>query len=453
MEMTFTTVRTLTPEVTAMNAEDLILISVDDHIIEPPDLFVRHISKEYLDRAPQLVRTAEGTDVWEFAGRRLENSALNAIAGRPKEEYGLEPQGLDEIRPGCFDVHERVKDMSAGGMLASMNFPSFPGFAARLFATDDVEFSQALVRAYNDWHIEEWCGAYPGRFIPMALPMIWDAELCAAEVRRVSAKGCHSLTFTENPTNLGSPSFHSEFWDPLWTALCDTNTVLSIHLGSSGKMSIPAPDSPPDVMMALQPMNIQSAAADLLFSRVLKKFPALRIALSEGGTGWIPYFLERADRVFDVHHLWTQSDFGGRLPSEAFRDHFLTCFIVDDLGVELRHKIGIDNIAWECDYPHSDSVWPNAAEDLCEQFDLHAVPDDEIHKITHRNAMEWYSFDPFAHVPKDQATVGALRRSVEGHDISIQSRSKRISNPDEKIELFRRRANGIWQMSNAPSNA
>ena len=434
-----------------MNTDDMILISVDDHIIEPPDLFVRHISKEYLSRAPQLVRTPEGTDVWEFAGRRLENSALNAIAGRPREEFGLEPQGLDEIRPGCFDVHERVKDMSAGGLLASMNFPSFPGFAARLFATEDIEFSQALVRAYNDWHIDEWAGSYPGRFIPMALPMIWDAELCAEEVRRVSAKGCHSLTFTENPANLGYPSFHSEFWDPLWTALCDTNTVLSIHLGSSGKMAIPAPDSPPDVMISLQPMNIQSAAADLLFSSVLRKFPDIRIALSEGGTGWIPYFLERADRVFDLHHLWTQSDFGGMLPSEKFRQHFLTCFIVDDLGIGLRNRIGVDNMAWECDYPHSDSTWPYSAELVNEQFHQWNVPDAEVNKITYENAMRWYSFDPFQHIEREDATVGALRASVAGHDISVQPRSKRISNPDEKIELFRRRANGIWQQSQVPA--
>ena len=116
----------------------------------------------------------DGTDVWKFRDTVIPNSALNAVAGRPKEEYGLEPQGLDEIRPGCYDVHERVKDMNAGGILGSMNFPSFPGFAARLFATEDPDFSLALVRAYNDWHIEEWCGAYPGRFIPMALPAIWD---------------------------------------------------------------------------------------------------------------------------------------------------------------------------------------------------------------------------------------------------------------------------------------
>ncbi len=421
-------------------ADDLILISVDDHVIEPPDVFVNHLPPKYLERAPKLTRRDDGSDVWVFGKAVIENSALNAVAGRPKEEYGLEPQSLEEIRPGCYDVHERVRDMSAGGVLASMNFPSFPTFTARLFATDDIEFSLALVRAYNDWHIDEWCGAYPGRFIPMAVPAIWDPELTAQEVRRVSEKGCHSLTFTENPAALGYPSFHDDYWDPLWRALCDTGTVLSIHLGSSGRLSIPAVDSPPDVMITLQPMNIQSAAADLLWSRVLKEYPALRIALSEGGTGWIPYFLDRVDRTYEMHHTWTLQDFGGRLPSEVFRQHFLTCFISDRVGVELRHRIGIDNMAWEADYPHSDSMWPGAPEELSGVFADNAVPRGEIDKITHGNAMRWYSFDPFVHVRKEDATVGALRSQVAGHDVSVMALSTRVRTPDEKLEGFRERA-------------
>jgi predicted TIM-barrel fold metal-dependent hydrolase len=420
--------------------EDLILISIDDHLIEPPDLFVHHLPTRYLDQAPKLLRNEEGSDVWVFGPAVIETAALNAVAGRPKEEYGLEPQSLDEVRPGCYDVHERVKDMDAGGVLASMNFPSFPTFTARVFKSEDDELSTALVRAYNDWHIDEWCAAHPGRFIPLAVPAIWDVELTAEEIRRVSAKGCHSLSFTENPAALGYPSFHDEYWDPVWRACCDTATVLSIHLGSSGRLSIPAVDSPPDVMITLQPMNIQSAAADLLWSRVLKRFPELRVALSEGGTGWIPYFLERVDRTFEMHHVWTLQDFGGKLPSEIFREHFLTCFISDSVGVALRHHIGIDNIAWEADYPHSDSMWPTAPEELHRVFTSSAVPADEAAKMTHQNAMRWYSFDPFTHVPREEATVGALRARAAGHDVSIMSRSTRVRTPDEKLEGFRARA-------------
>jgi predicted TIM-barrel fold metal-dependent hydrolase len=408
-----------------MDRDDMILISVDDHIIEPPDMFANHLPARYKDDAPRLVHRDDGTDVWTFRETQIGNVALNAVAGRPKEEYGMEPQGLDEIRPGCWKVDDRVKDMNAGGVLGSMNFPSFPGFAARLFATEDSDFSLALVRAYNDWHIDEWCGAHPGRFIPMALPAIWDAELCAQEVRRCAEKGCHSLTFTENPAALGYPSFHSEYWNPLWRALVDTNTVLSVHIGSSGRLTIPAVDSPPDVMITLQPMNIVSAAADLLWSRVIKDFPDIRIALSEGGTGWIPYFLERVDRTYEMHSTWTLQDFGGRTPSEVFRENFLTCFISDPLGIRLRHDIGIDNICWEADYPHSDSMWPGAPEQLDEVLKEHNVPDDEINKMTYENAVRWYHWDPFTHITREQATVGALRKAAGDHDVSIQALSKK----------------------------
>jgi predicted TIM-barrel fold metal-dependent hydrolase len=406
-----------------MNKDDMMLISVDDHTVEPPDMFKDHLPTKYLDDAPRLVHNPDGSDMWKFRDTVIPNVALNAVAGRPKEEYGLEPQGLDEIRPGCYNVDERIKDMNAGGILASICFPSFPGFAGRLFATEDPEFSIALVQAYNDWHIDEWCGAYPARFIPMAIPVIWDAEACAAEVRRVSKKGVHALTFTENPAAMGYPSFHNEYWNPLWKALCDTNTVMNIHIGSSGRLAITAPDAPMDVMITLQPMNIVQAAADLLWSRPIKEYPNLKIALSEGGTGWIPYFLERADRTYEMHSTWTHQNFGGKLPSEVFREHFLTCFISDKVGVQLRNMIGIDNIAWEADYPHSDSMWPGAPEELWDVLSANNVPDDEINKITYQNSMRWYSFDPFTHIPREQATVGALRKAAEGHDVSIQALS------------------------------
>jgi predicted TIM-barrel fold metal-dependent hydrolase len=205
-------------------------------------------------------------------------------------------------------------------------------------------------------------------------------------------------------------------------------------------MSIPAVDSPPDVMMSLQPMNIQSAAADLLWSRVLKNFPDLRVALSEGGTGWVPYFLERVDRVYEMHRAWTLQDFGKRIPSEVFREHFLTCFISDPVGIEMRNRIGIDNICWEADFPHSDSMWPSAPEELGAEFDTYSVPQGDVRKMTHENAMRWYSFDPFAHIPKEQATVGALRAQSAGHDVSTMSRSTRVRTADEKLEGYRTRA-------------
>ena len=406
-----------------MDAEDLILVSVDDHLVEPPDVFDGRLPTRFVDAAPRIERTPEGSDVWNFNGNAIPNIGLNAVAGRPKEEYGVEPTAFDEMRPGCYDVHERIKDMNAGGVLGSMNFPSFPGFSGRLFAAcEDKGLALAVVQAYNDWHIEEWCGSYPGRFIPMALPVLWDPELAATEVRRVAAKGCHSITFTENPATLGYPSFHSDHWDPLWRAVVDEGVVVSIHLGSSGQLAVTAPDAPVDVMITLQPMNICQAAADLLWSRVIKNFPDIRFALSEGGTGWIPYFIDRLDRTYDMHHLWTGQDFGSRLPSEVFREHFLTCFIADPVGIQLRQQIGLENIAWECDYPHSDSSWPTAPEELAPVSA--GVPDHELSMITYENACRWYSFEPFAHRSKEQSTVAALRAEAADHDVSIRAFDK-----------------------------
>jgi predicted TIM-barrel fold metal-dependent hydrolase len=401
-----------------MNARDLILVSVDDHLVEPPHMFEGRLPARYAEAAPKVERKADGSDVWVFNGSVIPNIGLNAVAGRPKEEYGIEPTAFDEMRPGCYDVDERIKDMNAGGVLGSMCFPSFPGFSGRLFAAcEDKELALAVLRAYNDWHIDEWCGSYPGRFIPMALPVLWDPELAAAEVRRVAAKGCHSITFTENPFTLGYPSFHASHWDPLWRAVCDEGVVVSIHLGSSGQLAVTAPDAPVDVMITLQPMNICQAAADLVWSRIPKEFPDIRFALSEGGTGWIPYFLDRLDRTYDMHRLWTGQDFGDRLPSDVFREHFLTCFIADPVGLELRHLIGLDNIAWECDYPHSDSSWPEAPEELARV--AAGVPDRELARITYENACRWYSFDPFAHRALERCTVGALRDEAGERSLAL----------------------------------
>ncbi len=403
-----------------MDIDELILISVDDHLVEPPTLFDAHIPDRFRDRAPKIVHTEIGDDVWMFEGEAVPYMGLNAVAGRPREEYGIEPMSYDEMRRGCWDVHERVKDMNAGGVLASLNFPSFPGFAGRLFAAAaDKDLALAVIRAYNDWHIDEWCGAYPDRFIPMGLPVLWDPELAADEVRRTAAKGCHSVTFTENPALLDYPSFHSDAWDPFWAAVSDTDTVVSIHLGSGGKLVQTSADAPVDVMMTLQPMVVCQCAADIMWSSILRKFPDIKFALSEGGTGWIPYFLERIDRTYDLHHLWTGQDFGDKLPSEVFREHFLTCFIDDPVGVLLRDHIGLDNVCWELDYPHADSAWPRAPEEL--GVVLADADAEDVAKITHENAMRWYSFDPFDPRTREQSTVAALRAASPGHDVRIRS--------------------------------
>ncbi len=403
-----------------MQAEDLILVSVDDHVVEPPNLFEGRLSAKAAERAPFVQRLDDGRDVWMFEGNAMPNVGLNAVSGRVPEEWGLDATSFDEMRPGCFDIHERIRDMNVNGVLGSLNFPSLTGFAGQLFSTiDDKAIGLELLQAYNDWHIEEWCGTYPGRMIPLTVPPIWDPELMAAEIHRTAAKGSHAVTFSENPEKLGLPSFHTDHWNPFWQACVETDTVVCLHIGSSSTLVTTASDAPIDAMITLQPMNIVLCAADLLWSPVLRTFPDLRIALSEGGIGWVPYFLERVDYTYQHHHTWTNQDFGDKLPSQVFNEQILTCFIDDAAGMEVRHHLNGDHIMWECDYPHSDSTWPNAPE-MAWKY-LQGLPEEEINKITHLNAMEQFSFDAFSHIPREQATAGALRAQAADVDTELVS--------------------------------
>jgi predicted TIM-barrel fold metal-dependent hydrolase len=406
-----------------MDVEDLILVSVDDHIVEPPDMFEGRLPAKYQDLAPRFITREDGTDAWVYGDEVIGNVALNAVAGRPKEEYGMEPTSLDQLRRGTYDHNERVKDMDVNGILGSLNFPSFPQFCGQLFArTPDKDQALAMVQAYNDWHIDEWCGSHPGRFIPCALPAMWDPHVAAAEIRRVAKKGVHAVTFSENASKLGYPSIHSDHWDPFWEACEEEEVVVCMHIGSSSQLVITAPDAPIDVLISLTPINIVQAAADLIWSPVFRKFPNIRVALSEGGIGWIPYFLERLDYQYQQHHLWTGQDFGDKLPSQVFNEHVITCFIDDKVGLANTDFLNMDHVTYECDYPHSDSTWPQAPEVLWKS--LQGLSPELIDKVTHQNAMKLFKFDPFSVIPKERCTVRALREQSKDHDFSIKAQSK-----------------------------
>jgi predicted TIM-barrel fold metal-dependent hydrolase len=405
-----------------MKMDDLILVSVDDHVIEPPNMFDGFLPSRYADRAPKLVSDDIG-EKWVFGEGEARNVGLNAVAGRPPEEYGLEPTNFDEIRVGCFDVDERVKDMNANGVLGSLNFPSMARFCGQFFASragQDPDLALAVVRAYNDWHLDAWCASHPGRFIPCTIPPIWDPELMAAEVQRTAAKGAHCVSFSMNPHALGLPSLHSDHWDPFWAACDETDTVVTLHIGSGGLEVQTSPDAPMNVRITCSGINIYPTAADLVWSPVFQKFKNVKVALAEGSIGWIPYFLERVDYTYEHHKAWTRPDLGGQLPSEIFREHIITCFIVDRFGVGVLDAMNVDMVCWECDYPHSDTTWPHSPEAVWESVE--GLADEQVDKITHGNAMRLFSYDPFSERPREACTVAALREEATGHDVSLVAR-------------------------------
>jgi predicted TIM-barrel fold metal-dependent hydrolase len=400
-----------------MRCEDMILLSIDDHSIEPPDMYDRHVPAKWRDQAPKIVRNDDGFDCWVFQGEATTTRlGMSATVGWPREEWGMNPGKLSELRPGCFDVHERVRDMNVNGVLASMCFPTMAGFNARTFTeAGDRELSFIMLQAYNDWHIDDWCAAYPGRFIPLGIVPMWDVDLAVKEIRRIAAKGCRAISFLEAPHAQDWPSFLSGHWDPMLAALVEEDMVLCLHIGGAWGLVKLAPEAPIDHAIVVPTQLTMLVAQDLLFGPTLRKFPGLKVALSEGGIGWIPFYLERADRHFK-NQTWIHNDFGGKLPSEVFREHFLCCFITDPTGLKNRHDIGIDVIAWECDYPHTDTTWPESPEVVWGELTAAKATEEEIHKITWQNSARFFNWDPFAHVAKGQATVGALRTAAADVD-------------------------------------
>ncbi|UZG46045.1 amidohydrolase family protein [Caldimonas thermodepolymerans] len=391
-----------------MKLEDLILVSIDDHVIEPPNAFARHMPAKFKGREPRVVQR-NGRDVWVFEGRATGYMGLNSVVGRPKEEYGMEPLSYEQMRRGTWDVKARVDDMNANGVLGSLCFPTFPGFAGQRFQQykEAREVSLAAIQAYNDWHLHDWCNAAPGRFIPVMIVPWFDPAAAAAEVERMAKQGVHAVTFPDNPTVHGYPSIHNAYWDPLWKACADNEVVICCHIGTGAKAEHASEESPIDAWITSMPISIANSAADWIWAPMWKKFPNLRMALAEGGIGWIPYLLERADFTYKHHHAWTNSNFGDKLPSDIFNEHIITCFIEDAFGLKNLDAINVDNVCWECDYPHSDCTWPESADTFFRQA-AH-LSDEVINKITHLNAMRLFAYDPFAILGRENCTVGALR--------------------------------------------
>ncbi|ORW68187.1 amidohydrolase [Mycobacterium saskatchewanense] len=368
------------------------ILSVDDHLIEPPRVFVDRVPGKYFDQVPRIIEDENNHHVWTFEGRRYPQIGLNAVAGKDATEYGTEPVRYEDMIPGCYDPIERAKDMDLDGVQAAMCYPSFPGFAGRVFLqADDHDLAYLCVQAWNDFSVGEWSGSAPGRFIPLAMVPLWDTELCVKEIERVAAMGARAITFPENPSPLGLPSFHTRHWDPVFAALQDAGLPLCLHFGSSSHVPGFASDAPLAVSIALYSTNLMATTTDLLFSGALQRHPRLKIVLAEGGIGWIPYVVERCDYVWDRHRWYQDIDKQTR-PSDLFREHFYGCFIDDNFGIRVRHDIGIDNLTFEVDYPHSDSQWPNTRRYATEAFAK--VPDDEVHRIVELNTRKLFRFGP-----------------------------------------------------------
>jgi predicted TIM-barrel fold metal-dependent hydrolase len=393
------------------------IVSVDDHVIEPANVWQDRLPEKFKAVGPRLERrkiksmkfvggvfsyeeagaNEDGTfcDWWLVEDLAWPLTRLSAAAGYPRDEITVSPITMDDMRQGCWDTKARLEDMDVNHVEASLSFPSFPRFCGQTFAErKDLELGDLCVKAYNDWMLDEWCAGSNGRLIPLIIIQLWDAHLAAAEVRRNAEKGCKAVTFSEIPPFLGFPSIHDadHYWDPFLTACEETGTVVNMHIGSSSKMPSTSADAPPAVGSTLTYMNAAMSLTDWLMSGVFERFPRLKIAYSEGQIGWIPYVLERADKVWEENRGWGGvADKVKRPPSEYYFEHVYGCFFDDPHGLKNIDAVGRDNITFETDYPHSDSTWPHTkkvAEEIMKDLDQETVD-----KICRGNAIKMLSLD------------------------------------------------------------
>lgn len=395
------------------------LVSVDDHVLEPPNVWRDRLPARYRDEGPRLITDEAGEEHWVYEDRKVRTVGLAASAGRSKEQFSPDPVPYSEMRAGCYDSVARLEDMDRAGVLASMCFPSFPRFCGQVFwEGKDRELGMLSVQAYNDWMLDEWCGSAPGRYIPLILIPLWDPRAAAVEMERCAAKGAHAFAFSENPTLLNLPSIHAEdrYWDPVWSAAQDTEMAVCMHQGSSSHRFEMSADAP---YLATQAWGIGSKQSgtllDWLFGPVFIRYPGVKIALSEGGIGWMPYFLERAEQVLDKQRFWASESVrevvrgllkvGGKSEArksevdlmtldirQTFQDHVFGCFIEDEAGLDNIRHIGVDNVMIETDYPHSDSTWPNCIQVAHKQ--LSRFDDETKYKILRGNAERLFQFTP-----------------------------------------------------------
>ncbi len=366
------------------------LISVDDHLLEPPHTFEGRLPRRLQDRAPEIVETEEGHQVWVFEDQPYFQVGFMCVAGRPREDHRVEPSRFDEVRPGCWRIEDRIKDMDIGGIWASVNFPSgVTGFGGTLFSeAKDPELGLACVRAWNDWLFDEWYSSYPDRIVPLGITFLADPERGAEEIRRNAKRGFRAVTLPEQPHRLGYPAVFDAHWDPIIRACAETETVLNLHIGSSGFAQMP-PGGPGLELGAtlFGPMAIASCA-EWLWSGWPVKYPELKIAMSEGGIGWVAMLIDRLDNIMSRSGYgrgWPDKKIS---PSEALRRNFWFCMIDDPSTISTRHTIGVENILFESDYPHGDGTWPDTQQVI--EKTLGALPVEEIRMITHENAARLY---------------------------------------------------------------
>ena len=367
-------------------------ISSDSHVYEPRDLWTSRVPAKYKDRAMCVVRREDGSDWWYCDGKLVNYMGIAAQTGMRFDE----PEKLkmdfqfEDIRLGGYIPEEHIKDQDQDGVDVSIVYPTA---TLPLFKLVDSELLSVMFSTYNDW-LAEFCAPYPDRLKGIAMLNVDDIQEGVKNLERAAKAGLAGAMIAVYP--LEDKQYNSPEYDPLWAAAQDLEMPLSLHIGSNrgayGQKSATVLDQT-EAGNCNNDHWVRMSLGYMIFSGVFERYPKLQVGSIEHELGWIPYFVGKMDYVYSQKAPrpgWRK--FGeDMLPSDYFRRNVFVGFQEDALGIQLREKIGVDNLTWGSDYPHIESTFPRSQQ-ILEEI-LVGCTEEEKAKIVGGNAARVYHLD------------------------------------------------------------
>lgn len=378
---------------------ELRIIDADCHILEPPDVWTNWLPERYQDKAPRLVKDAQGGDAWLTAvGGDPDPIGLTATPGMPYDQFRWFGVTYEQARKGCYDGAARLEDMDLDGVFAEVIFPP-QRTMSHFLGDDDEDFVLAGVEAYNNFLFEEFCAPDPRRLVGLAQIPSLGIDVAVDGVRKAAARGAKGVLISNWPSGNGSLSRDD---DPFWAAAVDEGLPVSIHINiisrkqrSAARKAAAAAgnrlyDMSSEVTRAKAiggMSHVFSMAAGsmtaMLFTGVFDRFPELQVAWIETGVGWLPHFIDCLDDRYWRNRSWGDLPIANP-PSFYWHRNNTASFITDRSGIALRHEVGVDNMMWSSDYPHHGNDWPYSGKVIAET--MSGIPAEEQARIVGGNA-------------------------------------------------------------------
>jgi predicted TIM-barrel fold metal-dependent hydrolase len=343
------------------------------------------------ERIPHVVKREDGTEVWAFDGLSMPLTGWGSI-GALLADRASEPKTWDEVPAAAYQAKARLASLDADGIDCSVLYPSVAGLAGEMFGQlTDPGLELACVQAYNDWLIEEWAAVSP-RFLAQCLVPL-SPERAPKEIERAVGRGHRGVLFPSIPLHLRSelPHINDQSWDPIWAACQDSGVPLCLHAGASGGIQFTNYDHlAPKLASALaaitRPTSSVQVVSNMLYSRILDRFPRLKVVFAESGISWTSYELEMADHEFERQRMHLEGY--DRLPSQIFHEQCYVTGWYDQARLAAFPYIGPANIMWGTNFPQATSSWPSTQTAVSRCLD--GLPAEDQTRILSTNAAGLY---------------------------------------------------------------